>query len=837
MSEGRDPLLGGEDAENSSVRARVWHILCRDALAALIGPFALLPYALFYADIVFADLRHGFTSGFLQVLYSVVVANVVSVGFRMSQMREIIVAPDVTAAFFLQRIAVNIGASLTNVSPDIVVGHVLLASAAYSALAGAVFALASVVRLTSLTQFVPFQVTGGFIAGMGLLTLKFAVTMGSGSGNFQHLLESVFALCRHGDFEEGVIIANGCLCVAWSLLLRLVMYSTDGSPFVLPSLIGLTCIVFQIVVWASGYSEADAQNAGWLISELLEVPVHWWSEMSLISSPLFLEFHPWAIFNAQNLNIWLTMTVMLLLNGSFNMISATKALGVASRVDLNREIRILGIITFASSFAGGLECCHSFGNLLISKTFNARTRWTPALFLGVYASLYFFAPTLIGYVPRFVTGGVLFSIGTDMCIEWLFASYARIARKEWIILVSIATTIVAVGLMTGVIMGLLMSLVYCVDEYRSVTGVVSEDTMANCWSHVERPEAQRKSLLNMADQVRIFWLEGYFFFGSANTLVKTVQTRIGEGTLRYVVLDLSRVPAIDASGVFALVDFCESASTPVVLCGMTRRLRVAFSNAQGKNLRRVRECSAAVGGACVSRALSSIGAESVRSLHLHGPDTSNVNESDPSLHAFDNLDLALEWIEEVLLTAMRVQEQNTYVPLPPEQRVVQAVLQEVGDPALAQAIAKRGQLLDFLRRGKLLCREGTDADRVFFLVSGSISTSTSIAPGVGRKKAMDRRHLNLEKGDEFTQNRRQHKYRDHGAVCVVEFAGQLHSCLQSMMSAEDGTVVISVQFTVLEQLSQTELGNALSKWINRRLVAHFLGETGINDVPQSHLKL
>ena len=103
-----------------------------------------------------------------------------------------------------------------------------------------------------------------------------------------------------------------------------------------------------------------------------------------------------------------------------------------------------------------------------------------------------------------------------------------------------------------------------------------------------------------------------------------------------------------------------------------------------------------------------------------------------------------------------------------------------------------------LPRGKLLCREGTDADRVFFLVSGSISTSTSIAPGVGRKKAMDRRHLNLEKGDEFTQNRRQHKYRDHGAVCVVEFAGQLHSCLQSMMSAEDGTVVISVQFTVLE---------------------------------------
>merc|ERR1711916_368367 len=38
---------------------------------------------------------------------------------------------------------------------------------------------------------------------MGLLTLKFAVIMGSGSGNFQHLLESVVALCRQGGFEEG----------------------------------------------------------------------------------------------------------------------------------------------------------------------------------------------------------------------------------------------------------------------------------------------------------------------------------------------------------------------------------------------------------------------------------------------------------------------------------------------------------------------------------------------------------------------------------------------------------------------------------------------------------
>ena len=185
--------------------------------------------------------------------------------------------------------------------------------------------------------------------------------------------------CEKGARTAGVIIANGCLCVAWSLLLRLVMYSTDGSPFVLPSLIGLTCIVFQIVVWASGYSEADAQNAGWLISELLEVPVHWWSEMSLISSPLFLEFHPWAIFNAQNLNIWQTMTVMLLLNGSFNMISATKALGVASRVDLNRRdvhfrctIRNadMFVVVSGSGCSGSWPClspsCHCWASVFCS---------------------------------------------------------------------------------------------------------------------------------------------------------------------------------------------------------------------------------------------------------------------------------------------------------------------------------------------------------------------------------------------------------------------------------------------------------------------------------------
>ena len=69
-------------------------------------------------------------------------------------------------------------------------------------------------------------------------------------------------------------------------------------------------------------------------------------------------------------------------------------------------------------------------------------------------------------------------------------------------------------------------------------------------SNVERSTAERRLLRERGNEVHVFWLSGFIFFGSSNGLFERIKRAIElqrDKPVGYVVLDFSAVPGLDSN--------------------------------------------------------------------------------------------------------------------------------------------------------------------------------------------------------------------------------------------------------------------------------------------------
>jgi len=459
--------------------------------------------------------------------------------------------------------------------------------------------------------------------------------------------------------------------------------------------------------------------------------------------------------------------------------------------------------------------CHNYAVSLLAKQVNQTSCLAPLLALIVNGGIYLRAPTLIGALPRFVPGGLLFCIGCEVLREWAVESRRRIAQNEWVTLLVIALFMVAIDLISGIFIGLLLSMFFCAVEYNSITGIVAEDRAGHAWSHVERPSAERQHLMDTGEQVRIFWLEGYLFFGSASSIIEQLQEKLKGQVIRYVILDMSRVPAVDASGVFALLDLADALPAQILLCGMVRRLRLAFSYA---------------------RAVKRHQHEELGLVRTYSPGSNGdqKNSAAPFLD-FSNVDAALEYAENELLLAAPGLRPSNPLWVGSSSTVRRMLEAEFGEEQeeLCAALESSGELLEGLQRGAQLCVEGEDACCVYFLVSGAVSSVMELS--CNHMKPMDTRHLNLEKGDTFVEvgfRFRQRKFVDRGVLGIMEFAAGLPRTLVTAEVVQKDTRVFRVSVERLRALFlpnspapvSPEARQAFLKWTNAKLVSWITAE-------------
>jgi SulP family sulfate permease len=509
-----------------------------------------------------------------------------------------------------------------------------------------------------LVRYVPYPVVGGFLAGTGWLLARGSFGVMTA---FPLTTRNLPALIRTDQLElwlPGVLFAF----ILFFGIRRIRHFMT------MPGILLGTILVFYLGLWITDTSIADATDKGLLVGGLS-------SGATLPPFPLqYLLGANWGTIFGQGGNIAIVLilsVVSLLLNAS------ALELTIKQDVDLDHELKVAGVANLLSGFGGGMVGYHALSLSAISYRVGARGR-LPGLIAGSLCAIALLVgPALLAYFPKFVLGGLLFFLGLDFLAEWVVASWSKLSRGDYAVVLLILAVIATTNFLIGVGVGLIAMVILFVLNYSRINIVHHTLSGAEVRSNVERCAYHRRVLAEeLGRRIFILELEGFLFFGTANALLERIRARVADMQQRvlYIILDFRRVAGLDSSAVLSFVkgkQLAEASNITLVLTHVSEKIQHQFK----------------LGG---------------------------LFEKSESICMFPDLDHGLEWCEDELLELERVTALHFPVTLSAQ----------LADSGFAKPDTLR--LLKFLEQvkfcaGDYLIHQGEDADKLYFIELGTVS--------------------------------------------------------------------------------------------------------------------
>jgi SulP family sulfate permease len=279
----------------------------------------------------------------------------------------------------------------------------------------------------------------------------------------------------------------------------------------------------------------------------------------------------WAAVLTQAVGIVVAVFVAVLAV-LFNVNGTEQILG--RDLDTNRELRDAGILNVLAGAAGGVPAYHALSLTGLARRVDARVAGLAAAIVPLAATA--IGARVVGLLPRMLVGGVLLFLGLSLLAEWVWDRRRTLPRVEYVVVLLILATIVWRGLLPGVAVGAVLSVVLLAISYGRIDQVRQVAFGDAHRSNVDRPPAERAALAAMSDRVQILLLHGFVFFGTANGLLERIRERLEAGTPRFLVIDLVRVSGVDSSAVvsFAKIEqLARSRGFELLLTGATEPVR------------------------------------------------------------------------------------------------------------------------------------------------------------------------------------------------------------------------------------------------------------------------
>ena len=569
--------------------------LAGDLTAGAVSALVMLCYAMSLGTMIFsADLARYAMFGVPTALVScVVTALVISL---TSSMRVNIGGPDSNAAAFLAGVVAGVASSVRadGGSPQTLLLTVLIAIALCSLVTGIVlYAIGSSKRSSSL-QFLPYPVLGGFLAGTGYLLLAGAFRVMTGESLQWHTL----VLLTHLHWLAWLpALAVG---VVATVLMR-----TWKHVAALPLTLVFGIVLFYVLLHAAGLSLDEARAMGLLLPHvvlrLAGIP-----ELHL-SAQLTRGAIDWAAIVAH-----LPETLVVTSASAVTILMNSTAIGAATgeEVDLNREMRAAGLANLASGLLGGMVGYQSFNRSMLNARVGATSRMA-----GMFASLACLvalaaSPGLVALFPVPVLVGLQLFMGLRLIVHWLVGAWTKLDWYEYLLVPVILGTIAVWGVIFGVVAGIVAACVMFTLLYGRVSCIRMEFDLRTRTSNVERNIEETESLCGLGEQVCGMCLQGFLFFGTANSILQRMRERLAvraSASVRFVVLDFASTQGIDASVSISFVklrQLCVASRADLILTALPSRSRDLLTKSGTLNLK---------------------------------------------IHEFDTLDAGLEWVEENLL--------------------------------------------------------------------------------------------------------------------------------------------------------------------------------------------
>jgi len=456
---------------------------------------------------------------------------------------------------------------------------------------GAMYMLLGRFRLGNLVRYIPYPVVAGFMAGVGWLLVRgsFAIMVDVplGLDGLPKLLEPGMIL----RWSPGLLMGL-CLLVGLSRL---------RHAAVLPATLGLALAGFAAWVFFSGQGLAGAAGAGLLLGGMPSGSMLW----PVFSPSDFLLVRWDALIN----DLPQLLTIPLVASMSFLLTCSGLEAAFRQDLDIRGELYLNGLANFLGGACGGHGGFTALSLSMIGNMTGANSRLVGLGAALLTALATFWGAGLIGYVPRFLLGGLVLFMGLSMLVSWALGARRSVTPLEYGVVLAILCAIGVLGFLSGVAVGLVLAALLFVIKYSRIP-VVRVDTDISALSSARRRSVpDRHVLRGQAGDARLLGASGYLFFGSVSTISQNISARLaGERPPSFFLLDFSEVDGFDSSAMNSFVRMiqrCEAAGC-----------RLAFAAAPAQLEELMRRSAPAEARAA---------------------------------HFFPDLDRALEWCEDAIL--------------------------------------------------------------------------------------------------------------------------------------------------------------------------------------------
>ena len=638
------------------LRARV-----QDLSAGAICSVLSIAYSLSYATLIFTGpLSPWLGYGMAVMLLSASIGALV-IGLR-SSLPFAIAGPDsstsaVTAAFttaFITEIGTGGGGA------DLL-QHAIVAIALSTALTGTVLIILGVRRAGRAIRFVPYPVIAGFLGATGWLILVGGTKLTTGQVNFDRL-DVLF-----NSSAGAKLIAGAALAIALFFGQRRLR-----SPFVLPGLLLTGVVTVHLGLLAFGVPLAEAQANGWMFTPQPDIgltsPWH----------PDALHEFPWksiAALSGDLVSVTFVAVITMLLN--------TIAIEVATEreTNLDRELKWHGIANLLIAALGGYVSVTSVSRTTVNHTAGATGRLSAITVAAITAATIVVDPSLLGYLPKCVLGGLLLYLGADLLYRWLVESSRQLAILEYVSLLAIAFIIIRWGFVAGLLIGVVIGCTTFAFSASRIPVIKFGFDGSEHHSSLDRAPEELATLADHGYELQGMRLQGYLFFGSASQLHEHTKALLAaQHGCRFLLFDLRLVTGIDSSATHSfrqIKQLADRRGAQLVLVNMAPEIQNAFK--------------------------------------VTGLISGNV------LVASD-LDHALEQCEDAIVEAYQA-------PGTEAEPMREWLVQMVGAEH-ARDLARECQRLE-VSAGEIIAREGEPADSMHFILDGRVNITVNV--GDGRK--------------------------------------------------------------------------------------------------------
>lgn len=531
----------------------------RDIAAGAIASVLSTAYCLSYAALIFSGpLEPWLADGIAAAFLSVAIAAAV-VAWR-SSFPMAVAGPDSSTSAVIASLAAAMASQAAAAGHPTPIEPALFAMGLGTALAGLLLCTLGVMRAGRAIRFVPYPVIGGFLGATGLLMVIGAVHV------ITDLRTSPETLVRFLDMTVlGKLLAGLGVAAMLRLLLR---RAQDAWALLVVLLVAGTAMHGVLAV--GGIPLADARAAGWLFDSLPGGVMH---------APWRFQFDaiPWSTLP----HLVGDLVAVMFVTAVTLLINATGLELVTKRTaNLEREFNAVGLGNLASAALGGFASCISLSRTALNHRAGASGRLSGLTVAVVSGVLLLADPAFLGYVPKFVLGGLLFFAGGHLVHRWLIRSARQVLLPDYLSLLAIAVIIVNWGFIAGVVIGIVIGCATFALSSSRVNAIKFSFDGSEYRSLLDRNAAELALLAEHGRAIQGMTLQSYLFFGSANRLCEHVRVLLdARPECRFLLFDFNLVTGIDSSATHSFLQIKEAAGdhgATLVLVNLSPKLERAF---------------------------------------------------------------------------------------------------------------------------------------------------------------------------------------------------------------------------------------------------------------------